>query len=288
MTPKRIPNGKYVVEAVDSALDLLEAFRDSEELSLAAISQRAGLNKSRSFRLLHTLAQRSYVERTADGLRYKLGLKLFEHATHFRRDLKRVAQPFMRQLHERFNEATNLAVLHNGEVLYVDLLESSRPFRMAAMIGSRMPVASTSLGKAMVAYAHEKEAMALLSSVPAADLRRLKKELASVRLCGYALDRGENEPGVACIGAPIFDGTASAIAAVSVSGPMSRMLQQEKEVGETLVRVCGQLSRYMGFVGDPAGGLLSDRKKPLRALRAQPSSAALNEHQRKRAPRAAG
>lgn len=258
MKVNRTTDGKYVVEAVDSALDLLEAFRDSEELSLAAICQRAKLNKSRTFRLLHTLAQRGYVDRTSDGQRYKLGFKLFEHATHFRRDLKRVAQPFMRQLHERFNEATNLAVLHNGDVLYVDLLESSRPFRMAAMIGSRMPIASTSLGKAMVAYANEKERVALLSQVPAGALRKLKKELAAIRLRGYALDRGENEPGVACVGAPIFDGTGAAIAAVSVSGPMSRMLQQEKEVGKTIASVCNEISRYMGFVGGAMAHALTE------------------------------
>ncbi|HXN21612.1 MAG TPA: IclR family transcriptional regulator [Candidatus Dormibacteraeota bacterium] len=273
MKVKRTTDGKYVVEAVDSALNLLEAFRDSEELSLATICRRAGLNKSRTFRLLHTLAQRSYVERTLDGLRYKLGLKLFEHATHFRRDLKRVAQPFMQQLQERFNETTNLAVLHNGEVLYVDLLESSRPFRMAAMIGSRMPIASTSLGKAMVAYANEKEWVALLSRVPAGELRKLKKELAAVRLRGYALDRGENEPGVACIGAPVFNGTGATIAAVSVSGPMSRMLKQEKEVGKTLVRACKDMSRYMGFVGETANYSPNGLKRPLRAANTTRQSA---------------
>jgi DNA-binding IclR family transcriptional regulator len=265
MKVKPTTDGKYVVEAVDSALDLLEAFRDSEELSLATICQRAGLNKSRTFRLLHTLAQRDYVERTPDGMRYKLGLKLFEHATHFRRDLKRVAQPFMRQLHERFNEATNLAVLHNGDVLYVDLLESSRPFRMAAMIGSRMPIASTSLGKAMVAYANERECEALLSQIPAGELRKLKKELATVRLRGYALDRGENEPGVACIGAPVFDGTGAAIAAISVSGPMSRMLKQEKEVGKTLGGACNHISRYMGFLGTTGAHSSNGSKRPLPA-----------------------
>ena len=83
-------------------------------------------------------------------------------------------------------------------------------------------------------------------------MRKLKKELAAVRLRGYALDREENEPGVACIGAPVFDGTCSAIAAISVSGPMSRMLKQEKQIGETLVSVCKELSRYMGFVGEHA------------------------------------
>lgn len=287
MTSKRVANGKYVVEAVDSALDLLEAFRDSEELTLAAICQRARLNKSRTFRLLHTLAQRGYVERTADGLRYKLGLKLFEHATHFRRDLKNIAQPFMRQLHERFNEATNLAVIHNGEVLYVDLLESSRPFRMAAMIGSRMPIASTSLGKAMVAYANEKQAATLLAGVPPAELRKLRKDLAAVRLCGYALDRGENEPGVACVGAPVFDGSGSAIGAISVSGPMGRMLQQEKEVGETLVRACNDISRYMGFVRE-VGSSPSVLKKPHHSGQGPASRAQWDGSPAKRAQRAAG
>ena len=69
----RTTDHQYVVEAVAKALDLLEAFRDSEELSLNEISRRVGLNKSRSFRLLHTLAERGYVEKIADGGRYRLG-----------------------------------------------------------------------------------------------------------------------------------------------------------------------------------------------------------------------
>src|SRR3989449_9908899 len=142
MKVKRSTSNRYVVEAVDRALDLLEVFRDSEDLSLNELCKRAGQNKSRTFRLLHTLARRGYVERAADGQRFKLGLKLFEHATHFRRDVKQIAQPFMRQLHRQFNETINIAVIHNGEVLDIDLLGSSRPFRLVAMSGSRMPVAS--------------------------------------------------------------------------------------------------------------------------------------------------
>ena len=229
---------------------MLEVFGDSEELSLNDICRRASLNKSRTFRLLHTLARRGYLERTLDGLRYKLGLKLFDHATHFRRDLRRIAQPFMRRLRARFNETINLAVLHNGEALYVDLLESSRPFRMSAMIGSRMPALKTSLGKAMMAYAHESEMTDFLRSLPPAESRSLKKELEAVRQRGYAVDHEENEPGVACVGAAIFDGSSTAIAALSVSGPVGRVLKQQKEIGAVIVETCGEISRYMGFVGE--------------------------------------
>jgi len=254
----------YVVEAVDRALDLLEVFKDSEELSLNEICGRVGMNKSRTFRLLHTLAKRGYVERTMEGLRYKLGLKLFEHATHFRRDVRRVAQPFMRRLRERFNETINLAVIHDGEVVYVDLLESSRPFRMAAMVGSRMAIQSTSLGKAIIAYSPENELTAFLNQLPPAESRNLKKEIETVRLRGYAVDREENEPGVACVGAPIFDEKGAAIAALSVSGPVGRMLKQEREIGSVLAAICGEISRNLGFVGKVTMHSHAEFKTPAR------------------------
>lgn len=61
------------------AFDVLEAFRSSEELSLAEISERVGLNKSRVFRLLHTLVEHGYVERSWDGTGV-LGLKILERS----------------------------------------------------------------------------------------------------------------------------------------------------------------------------------------------------------------
>src|SRR5690348_15635294 len=102
--PMKLPkesDDKYVVEAVVKALDVLEVFQDGEELQLSEISKRVCLNKSRAFRLLYTLCERGYVERASDGHRYKLGLKLFEHASNLRRDVKQTAQNYMRKLQQR-------------------------------------------------------------------------------------------------------------------------------------------------------------------------------------------
>jgi len=52
------------------------------------------------------------------------------------------------------------------------------------------------------------------------------------------LDREDNEPGVACVGGPILDLTGSAIAAMSLSGPVGRVLKQEKEIGTALSGCC--------------------------------------------------
>src|SRR5512135_1219327 len=149
----RTTSGKYVVEAVAKALDILEVFSNSEGLTLNEISQRVGLNKSRTFRLLYTLAERGYVVRSSDGLRYSLGVKLLERASNVHRNVKDVARPVMLELQERFNETVNLSVLDDsGNVLYLDIAESSRPFRMTATVGCRMPAHITSMGKAMLAY----------------------------------------------------------------------------------------------------------------------------------------
>src|SRR5512146_778566 len=148
--PRTTP-GKYVVEAVFKAIDVLEAFQGSEVLTLNQVSQRVGLNRSRTFRLLHTLAERGYVERNEEGTSYRLGIRLFERAANVRRDVKDVARPMMLELRQRFNEMVNLGLLEDGHVLYLEIVQSSRPFRMSATVGCRMPAHHTSMGKAILA-----------------------------------------------------------------------------------------------------------------------------------------
>jgi hypothetical protein len=93
MRPSRAVPGKYVVEAVAKALDVLEVFDHSHDLSLLEISHRVGLNKSRTFRLLHTLAERGYVERGFAGTHYKLGLKVLKRSVPATPGLKRPESP---------------------------------------------------------------------------------------------------------------------------------------------------------------------------------------------------
>lgn len=235
----------YTVEAVLRALDILEVFEGPQELSLQEISLRTGLNKSRCFRLLHTLASRKYVERTPAGQAYRLGTRLSNHVVSTRRDVREIAHPYLVRLRDQFNETVNLGLIHNGDILYIDLVESQRPFRMSAMIGSRMPIGSTAMGKAMLAAMPKKAGIALLSGHPIP--RNLQAELERVRQSGHAIDNEDNEPGVACIGACILDGDGLAAAAVSISGPVHRILVREREIAKVLHLVCLRVSEQLGF-----------------------------------------
>jgi IclR family acetate operon transcriptional repressor len=249
MKVPRTTSGKYVVEAVFKAIDVLEAFQGSERLSLNQISQRVGLNRSRTFRLLHTLAERGYVERNEEGTSYRLGIKLFERAANVRRDVKDVARPVMLELRQRFNEMVNLSVLEDGHVLYLEIVESSRPFRMGATVGCRMPAHHTSMGKAMLAKNPACFESGLLAKESRQRIQRLRKELEKVQERGYAIDDEENEPGVACIGAPVLDAHGLPVAAISVSGPVQRVLANEKKIAEALVAACSTVSQGLGYKG---------------------------------------
>lgn len=248
-------NGRYSVEAVLKALDVLEAFSSSEILSLAEISDRVRLNKSRVFRLLHTLTERGYIEKSADGGRYVLGTKLLERAACVKRDLRQLALPFMRQLHERFNETVNLGVLDKHEILYIDMLESSRPIRMSESIGSRSPIHSTALGKAIVSFLPEEEWDLILQHTRLEKFTErticetdvLRNEFRKVRANGYAVDDRENDPEGYCIGVPIFDGTGRPIAAISVSGPAERVQGNQQEMVRMLVDLCQLISKKLSF-----------------------------------------
>jgi DNA-binding IclR family transcriptional regulator len=244
MKTARTTEDPYVVEAVLRALDILDIFDGSRELSLNEISKRTGLNKSRCFRLLHTLASRKYVERCADGQKYRLGPWAFERAVGTRRDVREIAHPYLIRLRDEFNETVNLGLIHGREILYVDLVESQRPFRMSAMVGSRMPIESTAMGKSMLAHLSKDAVRELLTG---RNIRRaLLTELEQVRLSGHAIDNEDNEPGVACVGAAILDASGVPVAAISMSGPMHRILVREREIAKALQAVCLRISEQVG------------------------------------------
>ena len=247
----RTTTGKYSVEAVAKALDILQAFGDSEELTLNEVSGRVRLNKSRTFRLLYTLSEYGYVDRCTGGSRYKLGAQLLERASHVHKDIKQLARPFMLTLRGRFNENVNLSVFNEGSVLYIDILETSRPFRMTAIIGCRMPAHLTSMGKAMLAClpADDRNSpqYALVNRLRRGQKQVLMRELELVRRQGYAIDNEQNERGVACIGAAILDAAGFPTAAMSVSGPAYRILPHKRKIAQEVVAACRSISNSLGF-----------------------------------------
>lgn len=268
---------RYVVDVVDRALTILELLRDAgQPLNLLEISRRLELVKSTGFRLLCTLERRGYVERVDGNGRYQLGSRVlqFGRGPTTNRPLSEVALPHMRRLLERFGETLNLGVLRDGEVMYLEMLESPHAFRMAARLGSRSPVHSSALGKAMTAYLADEEIVQITRGrgLPALTSKTItspaawKRELARTRARGYSEDNGETEPDASCIAAPVFGADGRVVGAISLSGPASRVRALKPRAVPALVEACGAISRALGHTA-PAMSRRGGRRRPKTTVR---------------------
>jgi IclR family acetate operon transcriptional repressor len=248
----------YDVAVLGKALDLLETLASGPDRGLSELSERTGVSKGSAFRVLSTLEGRGYVSKNGETRKYGAGPKLLalSHAVVARLDLVRSARSILRRLQEEFDETVNLGVLSGGQVLYLDMLESHQGLRMAAHVGARDALHSTGLGKAILAALPAAEARQLFRSyrrVPATSrtlvsLDDLEVDLARVRQRGYSLDDEENEVGARCVGAAVLDATGRPVAAISVSGPASRMNAEVLERIGTAVRdAAHEIETLMGY-----------------------------------------
>jgi DNA-binding IclR family transcriptional regulator len=219
-----------VLAKVLRVLELLDASPNG--LVLRQVASQTGLNKSTAYRFLAHLESEGYLFRDDAGA-YIVGPKLARlgsggayHAT-----LRSVSRPVMQELWSLTTETVNVAVRDGHHVLYLDVMESSHTFRLVSQVGMRRPLHCTALGKAILAFSPAEERDSELNSLrferfsrrTITSLPRFRKELAKVMKQGYAVDDEEAAAGSRCVSAPIFDQSGKVAAAISISGPVTRV-----------------------------------------------------------------
>src|SRR5579864_2627711 len=143
------------VQSVERTLDILEALVEfGSEVGLVEISHVVTLPLATVHRLLGTLIARGYVKQNQQNRKYSLGFRALQMGNDMRQrfSLRLEARPFLQRLMQRSGESANLAVLDEGEVVYIDQAQSSRILRMFTQIGNRLPAHSTGSGKVMLAF----------------------------------------------------------------------------------------------------------------------------------------
>jgi IclR family transcriptional regulator, KDG regulon repressor len=143
------------IRAVERALDVLECFSiKTPELSMTQIAEKIGMNKSTVHRLLATLERKRFVERNPVTGTYRAGIHLLQLAylAMETNDLRRVSEPFLRQLWEQHRETIDLAVFEGNQVIFVSVIESPQRVRLAAAVGQRLPAFCTASGKAILSF----------------------------------------------------------------------------------------------------------------------------------------
>ncbi len=237
---------------------ILESFSTFDRaLSLGEICQKAGFPKSTTHRLIASMRDVGLLDQDREGERYRLGLKLFElgNMVLANMDLHREARPFVDALSRVSGQVVHLAVFDGRQAVVIHRSDPGPELGNAVNFIETAPVHCTSVGKAILAH----QTPAVADRVIAGGLPRftdatvvdeavLRAALAAIRQQGYAVDDGEHQPGVRCIGAPIRDQGGRVFAAISISGPAWRLPVGEVEsLSKIVIHHAGAISLCLGY-----------------------------------------
>jgi IclR family transcriptional regulator, acetate operon repressor len=222
------------VLSIERALDLLECLAQSGNwVGISELSQATGQPVGTIHRLLMTLVAREYVVRDSHTRRYRLGpaFRRLAGADVHTPDWNRLATPHLQELVELSAETANLLVKEGNQAVYVAQAQPQRIVRMFTELGNRVPLHCTGGGKVLLAYQPDSVIASIAAEtglqahteITITDFGQLLAELEAIRQQGYAVDDGENEDGVFCLAVPVYGPQGKVVAAVSISGPSSRL-----------------------------------------------------------------
>jgi DNA-binding IclR family transcriptional regulator len=158
----------------------------------------------------------------------------------------------MRRLAQTLGETTSLGVLVDGRIRIIATAEAQRVLRVGDQEGTVLPAYKTAIGKAILAFLPEEQALALIAPTFAVlgpdDLVHLRAELRRARQRGFALNHGEAEAGVTAVGVPVFDRELRVQAGLALVMPSARF---DHETVEDLVRALVAGVRSVGDGLDP-------------------------------------
>ncbi|NDJ58880.1 DNA-binding transcriptional regulator KdgR [Enterobacteriaceae bacterium 4M9] len=248
-------------EAVSSVLKvfhILQALGEQKAIGVSELSQRLLMSKATTYRFLQTMKSLGYVSQEGEADKYALTLKLFELGAKSLEyvDLIELADKEMRYISEHTHEALHLGALDENAIIYIHKIDSAYNLRMQSRIGRRNPLYSTAIGKVLLSGREESFIRDTLADVTFIkhtektldNVEQLLKEIEKVRTLHYAEDNEEQEPGLRCIAAPVYDRLGHIIAALSISFPTIRFDEEKMHEYVALLHRAGKnISEQLGY-----------------------------------------
>jgi IclR family acetate operon transcriptional repressor len=235
--------------AIEKLVAVLEALPDHDRVK--GLSDATGLPPSTTHRIVNQLAELGWVH--ASDRSYAPGPRLLSLVRRIDVDsaLARIAAEPVRRLSAHTGYTVHFGVRHGDVAVYAIKKEGRRSYLMRSRVGDQLPLHSTSIGKAILAYlpeAHVRQ-IAHRTKLPAitantiTDVDALIGHMAEIRHRGWALDDEENEEHTRCVGAAVFDSTGQVVGAVSLSGLVFDMpLDLAQRLAGTVVTTATEIS----------------------------------------------
>ncbi len=205
---------KYQAPIVAKAFDILKLISKSDKgLGISDIAASLNIGKSTVHGIAAALEAQGAIAREPDSKKYVLGLTLMElgKSVFERADIQKIARPFMVELMEQCRESVFLGIRNHDRVVVVDIVESSKDFKITSPIGTALPLFAGALGKIFLSAVPPETArqyleanpLPLFTSTSIRDVDPYLEELQKVKQQGYAFDDEEYIPGVRAVAVPL-------------------------------------------------------------------------------------
>ena len=228
-------------QAIDRAATLLVRLLENEgPATLNELADAADLPKSTASRLMSALERHGLVHQSGERGMLEPGPAIlrFAHRGAVERNLLELADPSLQALSESSRETVNIAVPTLYGVDHLAQVDARHFIGAGQWVGRRVDYDITANGKVFLAS----------GAAPVPVPKRLERELARVRKDDFATAVDELEVGLTAMAAPVRGPSGTVIAALSLSGPTTRLTAERiEELRPVLIREARALSQRLGY-----------------------------------------
>lgn len=246
-------NDKYILHSVENALSILDLFFTYEELSPSDVTRYLGINRSTAFRFLVTLERSGYIAKTP-GAKYRLSAKVstLGQIAHNRMELISLIHPCLCRISDETGESSHLVIMDTPtHVTFIDKCVGTLWLKMDIMLGYTQYAHITATGKAILAYESDQFINQYIRSAEfepqtpnsIKDVKELLNLLSQIKEQGYSCDSEEAEIGLTCFAVPLLSISGRPVAAISSSGPTTRMTANKEKHLQALRSAAEQIQK---------------------------------------------
>lgn len=247
----------YTNKTVVRSMEILELFIDYPELTFQEIIELSGMPKTSVYRMLISLEEMGFLEKGSDA-KYRLGLTFlkFGSLVSARLNIREVAYPIMKKLHDEIEEAINLTVLQGDTAVYVEKIDLKQKVRLYTAIGRQSPLFAGACSRVILAYKSdefirdylERTELKQMALGTITDVDRLYEIIEETRKNGYTVSCSELENHTCSIAAPIFNHEKNVIAGISIAGLEANYTEENIEkFAKKAMQAASEISEKLGY-----------------------------------------
>ncbi|MGO1543562.1 MAG: IclR family transcriptional regulator [Gulosibacter sp.] len=245
--------GMAILEKAGAIVNVLES---DGERSAAQISESVGEPVSSTYRLLSTLMTLGWVDPGSRRGRYRLGVDILRIGGMLedRLDVRGAAAPILTNLRDETRNSSFLCLLRRDSAVCVERIGGRDVQSLAMRLGDSLPLYSGAAPRALLSFLPDEELRAVLArfearreageAIPSEAV--IRREIEQARAVGYTVSDEDVTPGIAALGAPIYNHRGELEGGISVSGLRDRVLGADANTAEKVKAAAAEISRALG------------------------------------------